>query len=160
MACITHFKTALFWLLGMFFLTDHVAFASTESSLRLTIQDAANRYFLDPKLVEAIMTVESGSLSKSKSRTSPKGAMGRMQVMPKTADHLAMNDPHHDVSNIMGACEYFRSLLNRFGGNLEKALAAYNAGPEKVKKSGGIPPIRETRLYVKKVLALYHQLKN
>jgi soluble lytic murein transglycosylase-like protein len=124
--------------------------------LRQKIQDAARRASLDPKLVTAIIRVESNFEAKA---VSPKGAMGLMQVMPKTAEASDIHAPYHTVSNLMGACEYLRSLINRYRGNLKLALAAYNAGPGNVARHGGIPPFTETRDYVRRVLAFYEELK-
>ncbi len=125
------------------------------ADLQQKIKDAALRASVDPKLVTAIVKQESNF----KPLTSPKGAMGLMQVMPKTADASGIHAPYHTVNNLMGACEYLRSLINRYRGNLKLALAAYNAGPGNVARYGGIPPFRETREYVKRVLALYEELK-
>lgn len=139
-------------LLGAFLLLT--GFAPAE--LQQNIQDAARRASLDPKLVAAIIRVESNFDATAKSA---KGAMGLMQVMPKTAEASGIHAPFHTVSNLMGACEYLRSLINRYRGDLKLALAAYNAGPGNVEKHGGIPPFSETRQYVRRVLAFYEQLK-
>jgi soluble lytic murein transglycosylase-like protein len=77
--------------------------------------------------------------------------------MPQTSADFEIANPHHVLSNLMGACEFLRRLLNRF--DLPKALAAYNAGPAKVLKYGGIPPYPETQLYVQKVLKAYERLR-
>ena len=130
--------------------------SAVSPTLLQTIEDAAKRSYLDPKLVEAIVAVESNFNSKA---TSHKGAMGLMQVMPKTADSCEVHEPHHAVNNLMGACECLRKLINRYRGNLKLALAAYNAGPFNVDKHGGIPPFPETRSYVKKILSKYEKLK-
>lgn len=126
------------------------------TDLQHHINQAAHRYRLDPKLVAAIVEVESGAVAQA---TSPKGAKGLMQVMPLTADEMGIANPHHVLSNLMGACEYLRRLLNRFQFDLPKTLAAYNAGPHKVEKYHGIPPYKETRAYVRKVMAAYSRLK-
>jgi soluble lytic murein transglycosylase-like protein len=126
------------------------------AELQQKIQDAARRASLDPKLVAAIIRVESNFKPRA---VSPKGAMGLMQVMPKTAEASDITAPYHTVNNLMGACEYLRSLINRYRGNLKLALAAYNAGPGNVERHGGIPPFTETRQYVRKVLGFYDELK-
>lgn len=107
---------------------------------------------LDPDLVHAVISVESGG---NPDAVSPKGAMGLMQLMPGTADELGVIDPMEPTDNIRGGVKYLAGLLDRFDGNLEYALAAYNAGPGAVQKYGGIPPYLETRQFVKKVLANY-----
>jgi soluble lytic murein transglycosylase-like protein len=125
-------------------------------SLLLRIRDAALRSSLDPKLVQAVVQAESNFKSTA---TSQKGAMGLMQVMPNTADECEIHDPYHAVSNLMGACDCLRKLINRYRGNVSLALAAYNAGPANVDKYKGVPPFRETQAYVKKVLKIYNSLK-
>lgn len=117
---------------------------------------AAARYRIDPKLVQAMVEQESAGVGAA---VSPKGARGLLQVMPRTAADLGIANPHHTRSNLMGACEYIRSLMNRFQLDLPRVLAAYNAGPEKVKKYGGVPPYTETQNYVRKVLAAYERLR-
>ncbi|NBT57493.1 lytic transglycosylase domain-containing protein [bacterium] len=120
------------------------------------IQDAAMRSALDPSLIKAVVQVESNFESRATSR---KGAMGLMQVMPKTAEAQGIRQPYHVSENLMGACDYLRSLINRYRGNLRWALAAYNAGPKNVEKYRGVPPFKETKLYVNKVMALYQRFK-
>lgn len=132
------------------------ATASPSSSLLESIKDAAKRSSLDPKLVEAVVAVESNF---NPYATSHKGAMGLMQVMPSTADDCEVHEPYHAVNNLMGACECLRRLINRYEGNLKWALAAYNAGPTNVDRYQGIPPFPETQSYVAKILKKYTQLK-
>jgi soluble lytic murein transglycosylase-like protein len=137
-------------------ITSQFALAALNPKLIQSIEDAANRSFLDPKLVQAVVAVESNFNSKA---TSHKGAMGLMQVMPETADSCEVHEPHHAVNNLMGACECLRKLINRYQGNLSLALAAYNAGPSNVDRYKGIPPFPETRSYVKKILDKYSKLR-
>ena len=108
---------------------------------------------LSPQLVQAVIQVESGYNPKARSR---KGAMGLMQLMPDTARSLRVDDPYDPAQNIRGGTLYLRRQLDRFSGDLTLALAAYNAGPTAVTKYSGVPPYRETRNYVRKVLQLYH----
>jgi hypothetical protein len=107
---------------------------------------------LDPKLVRALIQAESGYNQRALSN---KGAMGLMQLMPMTAKLLRVSDPWSAEENVRGGTAYLRQLLDRFQGRLEWAVAAYNAGPGAVERHRGIPPYRETREYVRRVLALY-----
>jgi soluble lytic murein transglycosylase-like protein len=117
------------------------------------IQAAAEKYGLAPPLLKAVMAVESNF---DPTAVSDKGATGLMQLMPATARDMYVDDLYDPRQNIEGGARYLRQLQDRFGNDLEQVLAAYNAGPEAVRRSGGaVPPIPETRAYVKKVLALY-----
>ena len=109
----------------------------------------SNKYGLEPSLIKAVITAESNWDPQAVSK---KGAVGLMQLMPSTAREMKL-DPFSPEENIEGGTRYLRYLLDRFDGNLEIALAAYNAGPSTVERSGGIPSIAETRKYVRKVLA-------
>ena len=120
--------------------------------LRTLIRSAADRYGVDARLVEAIIAVESAF---DPGAVSPKGAMGLMQLMPGTADRYAVNNPFDPMQNIAGGIRYLRDLLVRFQGDLQWALAAYNAGERAVDLHRGIPPYQETRSYVTKVLRHY-----
>ena len=116
------------------------------------IETHARRQQLDPDLVRAVVQVESAFQPGAESH---KGAMGLMQLMPETARVLSVRDPWDPNDNLQGGTVYLRHLLDRFGGQLELALAGYNAGPENVERYGGIPPFEETRSYVEKVLRVY-----
>ncbi len=107
---------------------------------------------IEPDLVKAIIRVESNFNPFAVSR---KGAQGLMQLMPGTAANHAVNNAFDPEQNIAGGVRYLRSLLDLFGGDLGLGLAAYNAGENAVTRYNGIPPYRETREYVAKVLALY-----
>jgi hypothetical protein len=109
---------------------------------------------LSPALVKAIIKAESNG---QRYAISPKGAQGMMQLMPFTARRMNVSDPFDPIENIEGGVKYIKELLGTFGGNLIHAVAAYNAGPEAVKKYGGIPPYKETRTYVKRVMNYYQQ---
>lgn len=117
-----------------------------------TIVEAATAHRLDPRLVRAVIQVESGFDPRA---VSSKGAMGLMQLMPETARLLEVSDPFSPEENIKGGTAYLRRLLVRFDESLELALAAYNAGPSAVERYRGIPPFRETRSYVRKVMTLF-----
>jgi soluble lytic murein transglycosylase-like protein len=107
---------------------------------------------LDPKLVKALIQVESGYNQRARSN---KGAMGLMQLMPGTASDLRVQNPYDPDDNLRGGTAYLRQMIDRFNGKLEWAVAAYNAGPGAVERYGGIPPYNETRNYVRRVLSLY-----
>lgn len=103
---------------------------------------------ISPRLLEAIAYVESRFNTKA---VSPKGAIGMMQLMPKTAEDLGV-DPHNPHENARGGADYLRRMVTMFGDNVELAVAAYNAGPSAVLKYGGVPPYAETRAYVDAVM--------
>jgi soluble lytic murein transglycosylase-like protein len=113
------------------------------------ISAAAAAHDVDPDLVRAVIRVESAYKSKARS---PKGAMGLMQLMPATAREYGVKNPYDPSENIHAGVKHLRMLLDRFG--LRLAVAAYNAGAGAVQRYGGVPPYRETREYVNKVLAL------
>ncbi len=116
------------------------------------VGDLAPRLDLDPRLVIAVMAVESAFRPRA---VSPKGARGLMQLIPSTADRFGVDDPFNPRQNIEGGMKYLRWLLDYFSGNVALALAGYNAGEKAVLHYGDIPPYRETQAYVSKVLSLY-----
>ena len=119
---------------------------------RSRITDLAEKYGMDEKLVRAVIRMESGGKTDA---LSCKGAMGIMQLMPGTAKMLGVEDPYDPVQNLEGGIKYLSQLSDKYDGDLEKTLAAYNAGPGRVDSYGGIPPFAETQHYVKTILALY-----
>jgi len=125
----------------------------TEAFLHPIILKAANRHEVDPALIKAIIMVESSYNPKAISR---RGAKGLMQLMPKTAEVLGVGDSFNPEQNITAGVRHFKSLLDRFKGDVKLALAAYNAGSRKVRKYQGVPPFKATHYYIEKVLE-YHQ---
>jgi len=126
------------------------AFTQGRNAFDHLFQVAGQQFQVPPALLKAIAWAESGFNPHAVSRA---GAQGIMQLMPGTARSLGVTDPFNPAQNIFGAARYLRSLLDRFQGDIKLALAAYNAGPGAVQRYGGIPPYRETREYVKRVLA-------
>lgn len=115
------------------------------------IAAAARKYNVDPRLAAAVAQTESGG---NQEAVSPAGAVGVMQLMPETAAGLGVN-PYDKQQNIEGGVRYLRQMMDTFGGDVQKAIAAYNAGPQAVKDYNGVPPYRETQNYVNKVLDIY-----
>jgi soluble lytic murein transglycosylase-like protein len=129
---------------------------SITSAYNRIINKKSDKYRIESSLLKAVIKVESNWNSKAVSHA---GAMGLMQLMPETAKDLKITNPFNPEDNIDGGARYLRYLLDRFNGNLSYALAAYNAGPTRVKRYRGIPPIKETQQYVKRVLSIYNDEK-
>jgi len=121
------------------------------------IDQAAERFMVDPSLIKAVIKAESDF---DKKAISKKGAQGLMQLMPTTADAMEVADPFNPEENIFGGTRYLSQLLERFQDDKRLALAAYNAGPEKVVSYNGVPPFRETEAFVKKVLNYYKEYQS
>ncbi|PHS70339.1 MAG: lytic transglycosylase [Methylophaga sp.] len=118
------------------------------------VKQAAENHNIDPALVRAIIHAESGFNSKA---VSNKGATGLMQLMPGTAKQLGVINALNAKDNINGGVKYLAQLLQEFNGNIKLASAAYNAGPNAVKRYNGIPPYKETQVYVERVNILYQR---
>jgi soluble lytic murein transglycosylase-like protein len=120
-----------------------------DAQLSPMIHDAATREGLKEDLVRAVIQRESAF---KPCAVSPKGAQGLMQLMPGTANDLGVSDPFDPKQNIDAGTRYLKQLLTRYNGNMELALGAYNAGPARVDKAGGVPNIPETKTYVLEIL--------
>ena len=125
-------------------------------ALNQVVNTASAAYHLDPDLVNSVIHAESGFNSHA---VSPKGARGLMQLMPGTANQLGVNDAFDPQANVTGGSRYLRELLERYNFDLVKALAAYNAGPQRVEQYRGVPPFRETRAYVARIVHEYNTKK-
>jgi soluble lytic murein transglycosylase-like protein len=121
---------------------------------RAEIRSASQFNAVDESLIRAIIHAESAYQPDAQS---PKGAQGLMQLMPSTQVELNVTNPFDPVDNIRGGAHYLSRLLDEFGGDLDLAAAAYNAGPTAVTKYGGIPPYDETQEYVRRVKILYRR---
>jgi soluble lytic murein transglycosylase-like protein len=125
---------------------------ATDGKLDRIVRDAAARHNMDPELVKAVISTESGWNSQAVSR---KGAVGLMQLIPGTAQRFGVGNPFDPAQNVEGGTSYLKSLLDRYDNDLPKTLAAYNAGEGAVDRSGGVPRYPETQRYVRKVTDAY-----
>lgn len=123
-----------------------------ENRYQPLILKAANRYGVEPEIIKAIIMAESGFNPKAVSNV---GARGLMQLMPRTARSLGVEDSFKPAHNIDAGVRYFRQLLDEFDGEVKLALAAYHAGSFTVRKYGGIPPFKATAFYIHQVLKYY-----
>jgi len=130
--------------------------ARPTSDLSEVVNQASGRYRLDPDLVNSVIKAESGFKVRA---VSPKGAQGLMQLMPGTAGQLGVANAFDPEANVDGGTRYLRELLERYNFDLVKALAAYNAGPQRVEKFGGVPPFRETQAYVARIVKDFNKKK-
>jgi soluble lytic murein transglycosylase-like protein len=118
------------------------------------IHNAADAFKIDPALIKAVIMAESRYNPKAISK---RGARGLMQLMPATAKSLGVTDSFDPEDNIFGGSLYLKTLIDKFGGDIKLALAAYNAGSRQVIKYGGVPPFKQTKRYIHRVFK-YHQL--
>jgi soluble lytic murein transglycosylase-like protein len=125
---------------------------SSNGGVRQLVDQLSREHGLDPKLMDALVRVESGYDPRA---VSHKGAMGLMQLMPETATRLGIRNPFDPEQNIRGGMREFARLVDRYRGDLQLALAAYNAGEAAVAQYRGVPPYRETRNYVSRILTIY-----
>ncbi len=127
------------------------------AQINALVSTNASQWNVDPALVKAIIANESGFNSNA---TSNVGAQGLMQLMPGTAAGLGVTNAYDPAQNVSGGTRYIKGLLDRFDGDVRKAVAAYNAGPGAVEKYDGVPPYAETQNYVQNVLASYEKYRN
>jgi soluble lytic murein transglycosylase-like protein len=124
--------------------------------LNETVKAASGAYKLDPDLVTSVIRAESGFNVRA---VSPKGAQGLMQLMPQTASQLGVHNAFDPEANVEAGTRYLRELLERYNFDLVKALAAYNAGPQRVEQYGGVPPYFETKAYVARIVRDFNKKK-
>src|SRR5579863_1042517 len=129
---------------------------SNPVDLNDVVNTASGRYRLDPDLVNSVIKAESGF---NVHAVSPKGAQGLMQLMPQTASQLGVQNAFDPQANVEAGSRYLRELLERYDFDLIKALAAYNAGPQRVEQYGGVPPYYETRAYVARIVRDFNKKK-
>ncbi len=125
-------------------------------NLNEVINAISDRHHIDPDLINSVIHAESGFNPRA---VSPKGARGLMQLMPQTASKLGVSNPFDPGANVEGGTRYLTELLERYNFDLVKALAAYNAGPERVEQYRGVPPYYETRAYVAKIVRDFNRKK-
>ncbi len=126
------------------------------TDLTKVVNEASGRYRLDPDLVNSVIKAESGFNVRA---VSPKGAQGLMQLMPGTASQLGVPNAFDPAANVEGGTKYLRELMELYNFDLVKALAAYNAGPQRVRQFGGVPPYYETRAYVARIVKDFNKKK-
>ena len=127
---------------------------ANRQKIEVMIREVSARYNVDPALIRAVIETESNWNSTAISR---KGALGLMQLVPGTARQLGVNNAFDPKQNLDGGVRYLHTLLERYNGDLDRALAAYNAGPGAVDRAKGVPQFRETREYVRKVTDSYNR---
>ena len=130
--------------------------AAPTLTLRETVEEASTRQQIDPDFIASVIHAESGGNARA---VSPKGARGLMQLMPQTAAKLGVEDSFDPAANVDGGTRYLRELLEQYHGDAVRALAAYNAGPHRVDQYRGVPPYRETRAYVSRIIRDYNKKK-
>lgn len=133
-----------------------IAVPAPSVTLDQAIAAGSERYRIDPDLISSVIRAESNFNAHA---ISPKGAQGLMQLMPQTASKLGVANPFDPGANVDGGTRYLRELIERYNFDLVKALAAYNAGPHRVEQYGGVPPYRETRAYVARIVRDFNKKK-
>lgn len=136
--------------------SNHGFPARPQSDLNSVVNEASGRYRLDPDLVNSVIKAESGFNAHAVSR---KGAQGLMQLMPGTASQLGVGNSFNAQDNVEGGTKYLRALMEKYNFDMVRALAAYNAGPQRVEQFGGVPPYYETKAYVARVVKDFNRKK-
>jgi soluble lytic murein transglycosylase-like protein len=136
------------------YINNNTSSNELDSAINEAIVSASKKYSLDPNLIKAVIRTESNF---NPNAVSSSGAMGLMQLMPKTSDSLGVNNPFSVYDNVSGGSKYLKEMLDRFDNDEKLALAAYNSGPGTVEKYNGVPPYLETQNYVPKVLSYKEQ---
>jgi soluble lytic murein transglycosylase-like protein len=129
---------------------------SSSQPMNEVINAVSSRHHLDPDLINSVIHAESGFNPRA---VSPKGAQGLMQLMPQTASRMGVIDSFDPSANVEGGTRYLRELLERYNFDLIKALAAYNAGPQRVEQYHGVPPYYETQVYVGRIIRDFNRKK-
>lgn len=130
--------------------------AAPSQDVNAAVSAASVRHQLDSDFINSVIHAESGFNPRA---VSPKGAQGLMQLMPGTASKLGVENPFDPTANVNGGTQYLRELLDYYHGDMAKALAAYNAGPQRVARYHGLPPYRETHAYVARIIREYNRKK-
>ena len=130
--------------------------AAGNTDLQAIITAASNQHQIDADFIASVIAAESANNARA---VSPKGAQGLMQLMPGTASKLGVKDSFDPAANVDGGVRYLRELLLQYHGDMVKALAAYNAGPQRVQQYHGMPPYRETHAYVARIVKDYNRKK-
>ena len=130
--------------------------APAKQELSQIISSASASSQIDADFIASVIRAESGNNPRAVSR---KGAQGLMQLMPQTANSLGVKDSFDPAENVDGGVRYLRELLLQYNGDAAKALAAYNAGPQRVQQYNGVPPYRETHAYIARVITDYNRKK-
>ena len=130
--------------------------AAPSQDVNAAVSAASTRHQIDSDLINSVIHAESGFNPRA---VSPKGAQGLMQLMPGTASKLGVENPFDPTANVDGGTQYLRDLLDYYHGDMAKALAAYNAGPQRVARYHGVPPYRETHAYVARIIREFNRKK-
>ena len=141
---------------GSTVVNPHRQEALTQDGLNQVVSGAGQRNQIDPDFIRSVIKAESGFHQNAVSR---KGALGLMQLMPTTASQMGITNPFDPRSNVEGGTKYLRDLLEKYNFDVNKALAAYNAGPKRVDQYHGVPPYYETQAYISRIIRDFNRQK-